>query len=201
MVTPRVNHHLPRASTTIYPLGSTLVDMGTVGDRLRRLREAEGLSLEQAGAIGNTTKQSMSQIEKGITKMPGGLPLYLWAKHYRVGLEWLITGKETKLAASQSGRPTGRMIVSAYREALRKYAATGLAPTSFDPFNDLDHAELLASALAAQQEAPADSSIQVPAEVGRGSNRARSGVIGKDRAAKAGGEGRPAPSQRKKRTA
>src|SRR5690606_37559939 len=62
-----VNHCLPHASTTIYPGWSTLVDMGTetVGDRLKDLRTAAGLTLEQAGEIAGTTKQSASQIEKG----------------------------------------------------------------------------------------------------------------------------------------
>ncbi len=66
--------------------------MGT-GERLKGLREAAGLTLEDAGAIAGTSKQSTSQIEKGITKVPGGLFLYRWSKHYNVNLEWLITGK------------------------------------------------------------------------------------------------------------
>lgn len=66
--------------------------MGT-GERLRALREAAGLTLEEAGKIAGTSKQSTSQIEKGVTKVPGGLFLYRWSKHYNVNLEWLITGK------------------------------------------------------------------------------------------------------------
>lgn len=65
----------------------------SIGDRLRELRMGRGLTLEQAGAIGSTSKQSMSQIEKGVTKEPGGSSLLKWAKYYGVSLEWLITGK------------------------------------------------------------------------------------------------------------
>ena len=78
----------------------------TTGDRLRELREAAGLTLEQAGKIAGTSKQSTSQIEKGVTKVPGGLFLYRWSKHYNVNLEWLITGKgDRRPAPSQAQRP------------------------------------------------------------------------------------------------
>lgn len=80
------------------------MNSGTVGTRLKTLREAAGLTLEEAGRIGETTKQSVSQIEKGVTKVPGGLPLYLWSRHYRVNLEWLITGKGDQYAESHAGR-------------------------------------------------------------------------------------------------
>lgn len=77
----------------------------TVGDRLRQLREEHGLTLEAAGRIAGTTKQSASQIEKGVTKAPGGIFLYRWSRHYGVSLEWLITGKGERTTASQYGRP------------------------------------------------------------------------------------------------
>lgn len=86
----------------------------SIGERLKDLRTARGLTLEQAGAIGGTTKQSMSQIEKGLTKEPGGLTLFRWAKHYGVSLEWLITGKgPEQQGASQVSRPDFEMMGSA----------------------------------------------------------------------------------------
>jgi transcriptional regulator with XRE-family HTH domain len=73
--------------------------MGT-GERLKQLREAAGLTLEEAGKIAGTSKQNTSQIEKGVTEVPGGLFLYRWARHYNVNLEWLITGKGAKIPPS-----------------------------------------------------------------------------------------------------
>ena len=84
-----------------------------IGARLRELRTAYGLTLEQAGAIGGTTKQSMSQIEKGQTKEPGGIALYQWAKHYGVSMEWLVTGKGERTATSQPSRPDFVMMAAA----------------------------------------------------------------------------------------
>lgn len=89
--------------------------MGT-GDRLKALREAAGLTLEEAGKIAGTTKQSASQIEKGVTKVPGGLFLYRWSKHYNVNLEWLITGKgDRHPAPSQTARPDPLILANAIR--------------------------------------------------------------------------------------
>jgi transcriptional regulator with XRE-family HTH domain len=80
----------------------------SVGQRLKELREAAGLTLEEAGVIAGTSKQSASQIEKGTTKVPGGLFLYRWSKHYGVDLEWLITGKGDPLQShSQFARLDG----------------------------------------------------------------------------------------------
>jgi transcriptional regulator with XRE-family HTH domain len=79
-----------------------MVDMST-GERLKALREAAGLTLQEAGAIAGTTKQSASQIEKGTTKVPGGLFLYRWSKHYNVNLEWLITGKGDQSPVASHG--------------------------------------------------------------------------------------------------
>lgn len=90
-----------------------MVDM-SIGERLRELRLAKGLTLEQAGAVAETTKQSMSQIEKGVTKEPGALPLLRWARHYGVSAEWLITGKGNRFdVPSQDARPDFDKIASA----------------------------------------------------------------------------------------
>lgn len=76
--------------------------MTTIGERLKALRLENDLTLEAAGAIAGTTKQSMSQIEKGRTQVPGGMALEAWARHYGVNLRWLTTGagpKFPKMAA------------------------------------------------------------------------------------------------------
>ncbi|MCD0280498.1 helix-turn-helix transcriptional regulator [Xanthomonas melonis] len=86
----------------------------SIGERLRDLRNERNLTLEQAGAIGGTTKQSMSQIEKGLTREPGGLALFSWARYYGVNLEWLITGKgKPDATASQDARPEFDKIAAA----------------------------------------------------------------------------------------
>lgn len=120
----------------------------TVGARLRELREAEGLTLEAAGEIAGTSKQSASQIEKGVTKVPGGLYLYKWSRHYGVGLEWLITGKGSpKQSQSQSARLSSLMMRSAFRLARESIEARGDDAHDFDPAGDDADAELLALAL------------------------------------------------------
>ncbi|WP_170292298.1 helix-turn-helix domain-containing protein [Xanthomonas maliensis] len=100
-----------------------------IGDRLRELRLAEGLTLEQAGTIGGTTKQSMSQIEKGVTKEPGGIALFNWARHYGVSLEWLITGKGSrKASSSQVARPDFDKIAAAVSVLLNYLELVGDPP-------------------------------------------------------------------------
>lgn len=104
-----------------------MIDMN-VGDRLKQLREDHDLTLEQAGKIAGTTKQSTSQIEKGVTKAPGGIFLYRWSRHYGVDLEWLITGKGEKRYASQSARldpeivrTTHELLRESYQDRGKRY--------------------------------------------------------------------------------
>lgn len=120
----KVNHRLPLASTDIYADQSRIVDMN-VGERLRKLREDHGLTLEQAGKIAGTTKQSASQIEKGITKAPGGIFLYRWSRHYGVDLEWLIAGKGEKKPASQLARPDPEIVRATFELLRGSYADQG----------------------------------------------------------------------------
>lgn len=119
-----------------------------VGDRLRELREAAGLNLPEAAAIAGTSKQSASQIEKGVTKVPGGLFLYRWSQHYGVNLEWLITGRGTaKQSQSQPPRLSPDTIQSAYRLAVGAIEARGDWAGDFDPANDAEEAEYLGLAI------------------------------------------------------
>lgn len=104
--------------------------MMTVGERLKELREAAGLTLEEAGKIAGTTKQSASQIEKGVTKVPGGLFLYRWSKHYNVDLEWLITGVEPRRRSQSAG-----LDLPTLRVALRLLAADEKAAGAYSGAN------------------------------------------------------------------
>jgi transcriptional regulator with XRE-family HTH domain len=107
----------------------------TVGNRLKTLREAADLTLEEAGKIAGTTKQSTSQIEKGVTKAPGGLFLYRWSKHYRVDLEWLITGKgDPKNGQSQAARPDAATLSAAIE--LGRKSLLEHDDETFDPEQD-----------------------------------------------------------------
>jgi transcriptional regulator with XRE-family HTH domain len=118
-------------STTIYLQKSTIIDMETIGDRLRALREERQLTLEQAGAIADTSKQSMSQIEKGVTREPGGLALYRWAEYYGVDLKWLITGKGPRRGqGSQPARLDPEMLAESIEALRRVWARRDLV---FDP--------------------------------------------------------------------
>lgn len=105
----------------------------TVGARLKGLREAAGLTLEQAGEIAGTSKQSASQIEKGVTKVPGGLFLYRWAKRYNVNLEWLITGKGDPGASSSHSLQLDPAMLALAHQVLREaYADAGREPYSVE---------------------------------------------------------------------
>lgn len=100
-----------------------------IGDRLRELRTAAGLTLEQAGAIAGTTKQSMSQIEKGVTKEPGGMAIVTWAKHFGVSVEWLITGKGSRQpGSSQVARPDFDKIADAVTVLMHYLEVVGDPP-------------------------------------------------------------------------
>ncbi len=78
-------------STTIYVEPSTILDMESIGDRLRELR-GDLTQPEMADIVG-TTKQYVSQLERGVNNTPNGTFLEGWARHFRVRHQWLVTGK------------------------------------------------------------------------------------------------------------
>jgi transcriptional regulator with XRE-family HTH domain len=77
---------------------STIVDM-TIGDRIKELRTEAGLTLEQMGDIAGTSKQYVSQLEKGANKVPSGQMLSAWSLKFGVDIQWLITGKGARSAS------------------------------------------------------------------------------------------------------
>ncbi|WP_093280781.1 helix-turn-helix transcriptional regulator [Pseudoxanthomonas sp. CF125] len=137
MFISEVNHCLPFSSTTIYLEKSRMVDM-TIGERLNQLRLDAGLTLEQAGAIAGTTKQSMSQIEKGKTQVPGGVALEAWSRYYGVSIQWLTTGKGSKKPAdkaSQSVSEDENIMTQAAEYVLGQFEQWGI---SLRPKEDAD---------------------------------------------------------------
>lgn len=130
-------------STTIYLSKSTIVDMETIGERLAKLRNDKKLTFEEVGKIADTTKQNASQIEKGITKAPGGIFLYKWARYYGVNLEWLITGKgdsKDGAPASQLQRPDPAILTRTHHFLARAFEDDGgyslEDPADADVFSD-----------------------------------------------------------------
>lgn len=68
---------------------STLVDMETMGERLRAEREAAELTQQQLATEAGVTKQAISQIESGATKNPEASTLEPICRRLNVNLRWL----------------------------------------------------------------------------------------------------------------
>lgn len=67
-----------------------------IGDRLKELRVAAGMTQAQFAAIVDTTKQYVSQLELGKNTMPSGEYVEGWARHCNVTVRWLVSGNGTK---------------------------------------------------------------------------------------------------------
>lgn len=132
-----------------------------IGQRLKQLREENRLDQVQAAKVADTTKQAVSQIENGRTKVPGGAYLLRWAKHYKVDLEWLITGKGSQSSSSQPVRPSPEIILAAVRLAC---GATDQAGVGHFDIETREDAELFAlaieEALDENLEIVSDSDVQ-----------------------------------------
>lgn len=178
--------------------------METVGERVRREREAQGMSRDELGRRIGKKYSYIAELERP-EGMKGSTKLHSIAQALGVSASWLETGKGSKSPSSPSVRLTGTIILAAYREAVTKYELQGMNASSFDPLSDPDDAELLALAIIAQlSPAESDSGIQVKAEVGDGTKRkgaARSRAVGEHRSSKDGGEGGSTAGKRKKRAA
>jgi transcriptional regulator with XRE-family HTH domain len=93
-----VNHRLPAESTISYHILETIGYM--IGDRLRELRLEAGMTQPEFAAIAGTTKQYVGRLEKGFNKDPNPKLIEQWARHFKVRMEWITTGKTPKAAAS-----------------------------------------------------------------------------------------------------
>mgnify|MGYP001399002129 CR=1 FL=1 len=92
-----------------------------IGDRLKSLRTAAGMTQPEMAAIAGTSKQYVSQLEGGKNQIPNGQFLEAWSRHFRVSLRWLTTGKgprEEGPIASQPERLNPEMVM-AVAEAMR----------------------------------------------------------------------------------
>lgn len=72
---------------------STMVDMDTIGDRLRSTRLAAGLTQGALGSDAGVSKQAISAIESGATKNPEAKTLEPIARRLGVSQRWLLTGR------------------------------------------------------------------------------------------------------------
>lgn len=70
----------------------------SIADRLRESRSLAGLSQGQIARLADTTKQSISEWERG-QRTPGVDVLARLAGYYGVSLDWLATGREAPLPA------------------------------------------------------------------------------------------------------
>jgi len=181
----------------------------SVGKRLQELRDGAGLTLEQAGKIAGTTKQSTSQIEKGVTKVPGGLFLYNWSRHYGVNLEWLITGKGPVRQTSQPARLSKDTIAAAVHLATGASLKGGGGHFAIETEDDAEFFALAIDEVLDQNiEAVSDSDVERFALKFKSRKEKVDGKVGKagsdggadrsSRQAEAGGKDRVAAGRKRK---
>ncbi|HYG07319.1 MAG TPA: helix-turn-helix transcriptional regulator [Stenotrophomonas sp.] len=86
----------------------------TIGQRLLELRLEAGLTQPEMAALADTSKQYVSQLEKGANKIPNGQMLEAWARHFGVSIQWLATGKGPRTpspaAAGDAPAPTSHPV-------------------------------------------------------------------------------------------
>jgi transcriptional regulator with XRE-family HTH domain len=83
-------------STIADPAPSTIVDVSTLGERLRQEREAAGLNQPELAREAGVTKQAISQIENGSTRKPEAATLDPIAKRLNLRTTWLLNGTGPK---------------------------------------------------------------------------------------------------------
>ena len=90
---------------------STMVDMSTIGERMRAERIAQGLTLEDLADAAGVSKQGIGQIERGDTKSPMATTLMAVATKLRVHPDWLIHNRGPKRLEDASPDPRLRPIM------------------------------------------------------------------------------------------
>lgn len=81
---------------------ATIVDMKTLGERIRELRDERQDGQEVLAKIANVKKQAISKIENGDTKDPAAKTILPIARHYGVSPFWIVFGDEPKYAGTAS---------------------------------------------------------------------------------------------------
>lgn len=84
------------ASTIVAGFRSTILDM--IGNCLKEVRTAAGLTQEEFGKLADTSKQYVSRLESGANMNPAPEFLRKWARKMRVRMEWLSSGELPKEA-------------------------------------------------------------------------------------------------------
>jgi DNA-binding XRE family transcriptional regulator len=81
---------------------ATIVDMQTLGDRIRELREESDESQSGLAKIVGVKKQAIWAIENGGTQEPAATTILPIARHYGVNAWWLLYGEGPKHAETAS---------------------------------------------------------------------------------------------------
>lgn len=87
-----------------------MVYMRTIGERLKHARSAAKLSQEELGRAAGMTKQAISGIERGETKIPGADTVEAICAVLKITTNWLVTGKGEP---QEPQKPKNYRIVSA----------------------------------------------------------------------------------------
>ena len=77
-----------------------MVDMTTMGERLKEERIAQGKTQEYLGRVAGVSKQAIGKIESGGTREPATSTLDPVARDLNVNLRWLMSGKGPKRGAA-----------------------------------------------------------------------------------------------------
>lgn len=179
--------------------------MASVGTRVRKEREEQGLSRESVAKAAGIAKTTLSDLELG--RSQSSAALHRIATALRVRPEWLETGKGSKrpeATQSQSARLTGQMIVNAYRAAELSIKFMADNAKVFDPVNDLADANILARAILHEMSLPGGEEHAQPEsgnELGTRSYRGDGEVGGAEGAAESRGESRATPRKQRKHAA
>ena len=99
-------------------MSTTIVDMETLGHRLKNLRIEHGDTQSFVGKLAGVTKQAISKIERlGIVE-PAGSTLEPVARHYGINLRWLISGEGPKMRTDEvRAEPDGWADILGVRQA------------------------------------------------------------------------------------
>lgn len=108
-------------STTLDGFRSTLVDMETLGKRLKAARLAAGLTQEQLGKIAGVSKQAVSQIENGTTQNPESKTLDPICRVLKLNTHYVLTGRGTKSASADDHARQIEQAVSALYSVMLKF--------------------------------------------------------------------------------
>lgn len=108
-------------------MSSIMVDMNTLGSRLRAERLAQRKTQGQVGKVGGVSKQAVAKIESGDTKEPATSTMEPIARDLGLNLRWLATGRGSKYAAPDDSGDWPPVL--AYRQAAA--LGDGAAPDEY----------------------------------------------------------------------